>query len=168
MKLKKFGGTEQTVYRLVKPIAEDMGYLIWDVSFEKEGAYWYLRIFVDIPPEQAAEHPAGITIADCERLTKPINDAIDKADPISQAYVLEVGSAGLERELNQLWHFQSTVGMLVRARAIRPIDGEKEWIGILQSCDETQAVLMSEGRETPVVLPLKELSYVKRYIEFEF
>ena len=49
MKMKKFGGTEKVVYDLVKPIADEQGYSIWDVSFEKEGAYWYLRVFIDHP-----------------------------------------------------------------------------------------------------------------------
>ena len=114
MKMKKFGGTERVVYDLVKPIADEFGYTIWDVCFEKEGAYWYLRVFID--------HPDGITIEDCEKMTRPVNAAVDAADPISQAYVLEVGSAGLERELNQPWHFEESLGMEVRARAVRPID----------------------------------------------
>ncbi len=167
MKLKKFGGTEQIVYDLVAPIVTEMGYAIWDVCFEKEGAFWYLRIFVDFPPEEAAAHPDGITIADCERLTKPVNDAVDRADPISQAYVLEVGSAGLERELNQLWHFAASVGMEVRARAIRPIDGVREWIGILRECDGTQ-VTIELADETICKLALAELSYIKRYVALEF
>ncbi len=161
MKMKKFGGTEKTVYELVKPIAESLGYTIWDVSYEKEGAYWYLRVFID--------HPEGITIEDCEKATRPINVAIDKADPISQAYVLEVGSAGLERELNQDWHFEASLGMCVRARAIRPIDGEKEWIGILTGFDAAQITIQSQEEEAATVsLPLGELSYVRRYVDVEF
>ncbi len=159
MKMKKFGGTEKTVYELVKPIADAYGYRIWDVSFEKEGAYWYLRVFID--------HPDGITIADCEKMTRPVNTAIDAADPISQAYVLEVGSAGLERELNQPEHFEETLGMEVRARAIRPIAGEKEWIGILKAFDKEHVTIEYEdGTET--TLPLEELSYVRRYVAVEF
>ena len=90
MKMKKFGGTEKVVYDLVKPIADEQGYSIWDVSFEKEGAYWYLRVFID--------HPDGIDIEDCEKMTRPVNAAVDAADPIAQAYVLEVGSTGTGTE----------------------------------------------------------------------
>ena len=90
MKMKKFGGTEKVVYDLVKPIADEQGYSIWDVSFEKEGAYWYLRVFID--------HPDGIDIEDCEKMTRPVNAAVDAADPISQAYVLEVGRSGTGTE----------------------------------------------------------------------
>ena len=160
MKMKKFGGTEKVVSDLVKPIADEQGYSIWDVSFEKEGAYWYLRVFID--------HPDGIDIEDCEKMTRPVNAAVDAADPISQAYVLEVGSAGLERELNQPQHFAETLGMEVRARAIRPINGEKEWIGILTAYDTEQITIQPEEQEAPVTLPLADLSYVRRYVTVEF
>lgn len=160
MKMKKFGGTERAVYDLVKPIADQFGYSIWDVSFEKEGAYWYLRVFID--------HPDGITIEDCEKMTRPVNAAVDAADPIAQAYVLEVGSAGLERELNQPRHFEETLGMEVRARAIRPVDGVREWIGILTAFDAGHITIQPEEQETPVTLVLAELSYVRRYLAVEF
>ena len=156
MKMKKFGGTERTVYDLVKPIADRLGYAVWDVSFEKEGAYWYLRVFID--------HPDGITIDDCETMTRPVNAAIDAADPISQAYVLEVGSAGLERELNQPQHFEATLGMAVRARAIRPIDGVREWIGTLIAFDAEHITIQPEEQEMPMTLSLADLSYVRRYV----
>ncbi len=159
MKMKKFGGTERIVYDLVKPIADENGYNIWDVSFEKEGAYWYLRVFID--------HPDGITIEDCEKMTRPVNAAVDAADPISQAYVLEVGSAGLERELNQPFHFEATVGMEIRARAVRPVDGVKEWIGTLSGFDASHITIqLPEGTET--TLALADLSYVRRYVAVEF
>lgn len=160
MKMKKFGGTERTVCELVKPIADQFGYSIWDVSFEKEGAYWYLRVFID--------HPDGITIEDCEKMTRPVNVAVDAADPIAQAYVLEVGSAGLERELNQPWHFEATLGMEVRARAIRPVDGVREWIGVLTAYDAEHITIRSEESGESVALTLAELSYVRRYVAVEF
>ncbi|MCD8219482.1 MAG: ribosome maturation factor RimP [Ruminococcus sp.] len=160
MKMKKFGGTERKVYDLVKPIAEDLGYSIWDVSFEKEGAYWYLRVFAD--------HPDGMTIEDCEKLTRPVNAAVDAADPITQAYILEVGSAGLERELNQPKHFEETIGMTVRARAIRPIQGVREWIGTLTAWDGTQITLETADADASVTLVLAELSFVKHYVSTDF
>ena len=90
MKYKKFGATEQRVYDLIKPITDELGYYLWDVSYVKEGAMWYLRIFID--------QDEGITIEDCEKVTEPVNQILDEKDPIPQQYMLEVGSAGLERE----------------------------------------------------------------------
>ena len=74
MKLKKFGGTEQKIYDLVKPITDELGYYLWDVCYVKEGAAWYLRIFIDCDE--------GITIGDCEKVTEPVNKLLDEKDPI--------------------------------------------------------------------------------------
>ena len=111
MKFKKFGGTEQKVYDLIKPITDDLGYYLWDVCYEKEGAMWYLRVFID--------QDEGIGIEDCERATAPINQILDEKDPIPQSYMLEVGSAGLERELVKEEHFEVCQGDTVRIRFIR-------------------------------------------------
>lgn len=159
MKLKAFGSTEQYIYNAVKPIADELGFQIWDVRFEKEGACWYLRIFID--------HENGITIEDCEKMTEPVNHMLDTQDPISQNYILEVGSAGLERELNRTWHFEQGIGMVIRVRAIRPINGEREWIGTLISYTETDVVLQTEQAES-IHLPFAELAFIKRYEAFEF
>ena len=70
MKLKAFGATEQRIYNAVKPIADEFGFQIWDVRFEKEGACWYLRIFID--------QESGITIEDCEKMTEPVNKLLDE------------------------------------------------------------------------------------------
>ena len=131
---------------------------IWDVRFEKEGAYWYLRIFID--------QESGITIEDCEKMTEPVNKLLDEQDPISQNYILEVGSAGLEREFNRTWHFTDGIGTEVRARTIRPIDGEREFIGTLQSCKDDMLTLETETGS--ISLPLAALTFVKRYEAFEF
>ena len=86
MKIRKFGGTESRIYELVQPIAEEFGLIVWDVRFEKEGAMWYLRVFLD-----HMERPVNIT--DCENVTRPLNKLLDELDPIPQSYTLEVGSA---------------------------------------------------------------------------
>lgn len=162
MKMKKFGATEKMIYDLVEPVITQRGYILWDVVFEKEGAYWYLRIFVDRSEE--------ITIEDCEDLTRPVNDLLDKVDPISQSYILEVGSAGLERDLNQPWHFTKSLGMLVRARATRPVDGVREWIGVLTDFKdpEMEITLDLQDGSGEVTLHLADMAYVHRYIEVEF
>lgn len=159
MKIKKFGGTEKLVYDLVLPIAEELGYDIWDVSFEKEGAYWYLRVFID--------HEDGITIDDCEKMTRPVSDILDEKDPISQNYILEVGSAGLERTLCQGWHFESCIGETVQAHAIRPIYGERDWIGELAEFDG-EKIKIAMDEEKTVELNIAELAYVKLYAEIDF
>lgn len=158
MKLKKFGGTEQKIYDLVKPVTDELGYYLWDVSYVKEGASWYLRIFIDCDE--------GITIEDCERVTEPVNKILDEADPISQSYTLEVGSAGLERELLKEDHFEICEGDKVRIRFIRNIDGEKEISAFLKGADKNQVTVADEnGNEK--VFQLSDIAFVKLWFEFE-
>lgn len=158
MKLKKFGGTEQKVYALIKPITDELEYFLWDVSYVKEGALWYLRIFID--------RDEGITIEDCERATAPISDILDKTDPISQSYMLEVGSAGLERELLKEEHFEVCIGDRVRIRFIRGIDGEKEICAELKDADkESVTVVLDSGEEK--VYSFGDIAFVKLYLDFE-
>ncbi len=158
MKFKKFGGTEQKVYDLIKPITDELGYYLWDVCYEKEGALWYLRIFID--------QDEGISIEDCERATAPINKILDETDPISQSYMLEVGSAGLERELVKEEHFEVCKGDVVRIRFIRGEGGEKEINAVLVNADkEGVTVEIENGEERKY--PLTDIAFVKLYMEFE-
>ena len=158
MKLKKFGGTEQKVYDLVKPVTDELGYYLWDVCYVKEGAMWYLRIFID--------QDEGISIDDCERATAPINEVLDEADPISQSYMLEVGSAGLERELLREEHFGVCIGDDVRIRFIRSVDGEKEIKATLLGADRSSLTVRDESG-TERTLPLEEIAFVKLWFDFE-
>ena len=156
MKYKKFGGTEQRVYDLIRPITDELGYYLWDVCYEKEGAMWYLRVFID--------QDEGISIDDCEKATAPINEALDASDPISQSYLLEVGSAGLERELVKEDHFEVCLGDKVRLRLIRETDGEKEFIGELAGADKDGVSLRIEGGGERK-FPLADIAFVKLFFE---
>lgn len=158
MKLKKFGGTEQKIYDLVKPVTDELGYFLWDVCYVKEGASWYLRIFID--------RDEGITIDDCEKVTEPVNAILDEVDPIPQSYMLEVGSAGLERELLKEEHFEVCKGDKVRIRFIRSVDGEKEISAVLLGADKnTITVAADDGSEK--VLQLADIAFVKLWFDFE-
>ena len=94
----KGGNTAAAVRALAEPIAAQLGLSVWDVTFTKEGAQWYLRIYID--------KPDGVDIDDCERMTRAIDPVLDEADPIEDAYLLEVSSPGIERELTRADHFE--------------------------------------------------------------
>lgn len=160
MKLKKFGATEQRIYEMVTPMIEKMGYLVWDVRYEKEGADWYLRIFID-------SENAAISIQDCEKVTRPVSDMLDEEDPIPHHYILEVSSVGLDAELLRESHFDACIGCEVRARGIRPLpDGSREVIGILTAWDKDSVTVESGGQTQE--LPLSALAFVKLYFEFSY
>ena len=144
--------TVEIVESIVKPFAEELGLQLWDVTFKKEGADWYLRIFID--------KDGGVSIDDCVDLTHAVTKPIDEADPISQSYMLEVCSPGVERELKRDWHFEKYVGTSVMMRTIRPIDGVRDFNGILSAYENGDVtVKLQDGSE--ITVNKKETSYVK-------
>lgn len=137
MARKKGGNTVEAVWELAKPIVESLNLLIWDVRFVKEGAGWYLRIFID--------SEKGITIDDCEAVSRAIDEPLDRLDPIDQNYCLEVSSPGIERELVRQEHFDCFLGEDVLVKMIRPLNQiGKEFGGVLKQADKTNIVVEVE------------------------
>lgn len=125
----KVNSISETVYSIAKPIAESLNLEIWDVKFVKEGPNRYLRIFID--------NDAGITLDDCEKMSRAINDPLDELDPIPFSYILEVCSPGIERELTKDWHFQKYINSEIIIKFIRPNENnEKETVGTLVNFDK--------------------------------
>lgn len=120
---KKVGNVVAIVTGLVKPITDELNLTLWDVRFEKEGAHWYLRVFLD--------KEEGINITDCEAVNTPLNKLLDEVDPIDQEYIVEVCSTGLGRELNREQHFEVCKGSSINVKLIRPIDNVRDFTGIL-------------------------------------
>lgn len=128
----------EKVYELIKETVEKQGVNLWDVRFLKEGASWYLRVFID--------KTDGISIDDCTNVSHAIDPIIDAADPIDVSYYLEVCSPGIERELTRPRHFAESVGKKVRLKLYKAQDGVKEFTGILKSAADT-VVIETDGAE---------------------
>ena len=144
--------TVARVEEIVKPIAESLSLELWDITFSKEGTDWYLRIFID--------KDGGVSIDDCVDLTHAVTKPLDDADPISQSYMLEVSSPGVERELKKESHFEKYLGYPVMLRTIRPIDNVRDFGGILKAYENGEITLkLRDGRE--ITVNKKETSYVK-------
>lgn len=134
--MKKNGGNVAAVVRrLAEPIAEQLGYELWDVEFVKEGADYCLRITIDSPD--------GITIDDCERMHRAVDPALDEADPIENSYRLEISSPGIERELKTDRHIEACEGWDVELRLYAPVDGAKSYTGVLLPLGEDGSVRIS-------------------------
>lgn len=144
--------TAQRVEEIIKPFADELGLEIWDVRFAKEGTDWYLRIFID--------KEGGISIDDCVDLTHAVTKPLDEADPISQSYILEVSSPGVERELTRDEHFKKYVGSAVMLRAIRPVDGVRDFNGIMTAYEDKKITVKLED-EAEITFDKKDISYVK-------
>ena len=127
----------ERVYELIKDAVEAEGVRLWDVRFLKEGASWYLRVFID--------KPEGISIDDCTNVSHAIDPIIDEADPIDVSYYLEVCSPGIERELTRSRHYEESLGKQVRLKLYRAYDGKKEITGTLEDVTEENVTLITEG-----------------------
>ena len=132
----------ERVYELIKDAVEAEGARLWDVRFLKEGASWYLRVFID--------KPEGISIDDCTNVSHAIDPIIDEADPIDVSYYLEVCSPGIERELTRSRHYEESLGKQVRLKLYRAYDGKKEITGTLEDVTEENVTLVTEGNALTV------------------
>lgn len=150
---KKNGNTVDIVWKLAEPFAAQLGLSIWDVRFLKEGADWFLRIYID--------KPEGISIDDCEAMSRAINKPLDDLDPIEQSYCMEVSSPGLNRELVRDEHFAAFIGEPVRVKLFRPMqDGRRVLSGILEDYKDSTITLRPDGEEA-VSLAKKDTSSVR-------
>jgi len=145
-------GTVAICRALAEPFAEQLGLMLWDVRFVKEGASWYLRYYID--------KDGGVNIDDCVALSRLINPVLDEADPISQSYCLEVMSPGIERELTRPEHFEAYMDCAIVVRLIRPRDGVREFAGILTAYDEDGTVHMVDEDEQPLTFEKKDIALV--------
>ena len=126
-----------TVYDLIKPTVESLSITLWDVRFVKEGASYYLRVYID--------KSEGVTIDDCTLVSHAIDPVIDEADPIDKQYYLEVCSPGIERELTRDWHFKKMAGSKVSVKLFSAIDGKKEFCGTLGVSDSEISLMTEDG-----------------------
>ena len=115
------------VSAIIKETVEAQGVELWDVRYVKEGASYYLRVYID-----KAE---GINIDDCTNVSHAIDPILDEADPIKDSYYLEVCSPGIERELSRPEHYKKVLGEKIKLRLFKARDGVKEFIVILESFD---------------------------------
>ena len=150
--MAKGKNTVTAVWEIVEPYAKELGLEIWDVRFLKEGASWYLRIFID--------KDGGVGIDDCVNLSHAIDKPLDESDPIEQAYYLEVSSPGIERDLVRPEHFEAYIGEKVKVKMIRPVEGKREFSGILESYDEGNITVRTEG-DGGITFTKKEASWIK-------
>ena len=143
MKKKKSAKTgyrqyEERAEAIAAPIAEEFGIRIYDVEYVKEGEEFYLNVYID--------KDGGVTIGDCENVSRLLSDALDKDDPIKDPYTLIVSSPGLGRALTKDRHLQQSIGQDVEIHLYKPHPetGEKDIRGELLEFDEAQIILFAD------------------------
>ena len=151
--------TADIARQIAQPVAQDLGLTIWDIRFEKEGANWYLRYFID--------KPGGVGIQDCEAFSRAVDPLLDQADPIEQSYILEVSSPGIERTLTRPEHFELYTGKKIRIRLIRPSDGQRDFVGELVERGQDGALTL-QTQDGPMTFPKAEIAAVKTHVDIDF
>ena len=153
---KNKASTVEQVWEIAQPIAQGLGLEIWDIRFVKEGADWYLRIFID--------KEGGVSIDDCEAVSRPLSDRLDEVDPIEGSYVLEVGSAGADRPLKKPEHFTRFLGEQVEVRLYRPVNGRKDFHGALTAY-ENGDVTITPADGGPMTFAKKDVALTRLYVQ---
>ena len=128
---------EQKTEEILNPIVEEYGLELVDVEYVKEGSTWYLRAYID--------KPGGISIDDCEAVSRRLSDILDEKDYIDEAYILEISSPGLGRPLRKEKDYKRSLGEEVEIRTYRMIEKQKEFTGTLKEYDEKTVTIEEEG-----------------------
>ena len=139
---------EERVEELIKDKIENIGYILYDVEYAKEGPNYYLRIFID--------SEKGIDLNDCEKVSNEINEKLDEADYIKEQYFLEVSSPGIERILRKDRHLEQNIGKQVEAKLFKKDEnGSKNYIGELKKFDEETVTIDEVKIERKNIAQLK-------------
>lgn len=144
----------ETAAALARPVVEAAGCTLWDVEYIKEAGSWYLRVYID--------KEGGVSIDDCEAVSRPLSDLLDEHDPIEGSYTFEVSSAGADRVLKKPEHFAAFLGAEVEVKLYRPREGCKEFVGVLKGYEDGSAILDVGGREA--VFTKQETALVRLYL----
>lgn len=148
---------EQQTEQLLLPIIESNGFELVDVEYVKEAGTWYLRAYID--------KLGGITVNDCELVSRTFSDILDEKDYIEDTYIFEVSSPGLGRPLKKEKDFARSLGEEVEIRTYRAIDRQKEFIGILKEYDKDTVAIEYED-ETTQRFEKSEIALIRLAIHF--
>ena len=155
--MSKSGSVEKKVEELLLPIMEKNQFELVDVEFVKEGQNWYLRVFID--------KSTGVSIDDCELVSKALEKALDEKDPIEQAYILEVSSPGLDRPLKKETDFVKYAGEIVDIKLYKARNGVKEFQGSLKGLENGVVTIQTEEGED-LSFERKEIASVRLAVIF--
>ena len=148
---------ESKAEELVLPILSENNCSLVDVEYVKEAGDWYLRVYAD--------KEGGITVDDCEAISRAFSDVLDEKDFIKDAYIMEVSSPGLLRPLKKERDYERNKGKLIEIRTYKAVDGFKEFVGTLDSWDAANVTIIPEN-EDRITIDKKNISLIRQYVEF--
>lgn len=148
---------EKQTEELLEPIVSGFGFELVDVEYVKEAGTWYLRAYID--------KPGGITVDDCEAVSRKFSDVLDEKDYIEDTYIFEVSSPGLGRPLKKDKDFQRSLGEEVEIRTYRPIERQKEFVGELKAYDKESVTIVYED-DTEQTFQRQEIALIRLALDF--
>lgn len=148
---------EQRTEELLKPIIEEYRFELVDVEYVKEGSEWYLRAYID--------KEGGITVDDCELVSRRMSDLLDEEDYVEGSYIFEVSSPGLGRALKKEKDYIRSMGKEVEIRTYRAINKEKEFYGILKSYDDNNVTIEMDDK-TEMTFAKSEIALIRLAFNF--
>ncbi len=151
-----YSKVEQGVWDLAAPIAEKEGCFLYDVEYLKEGGIWFLRVYAD--------KEGGISLDECEVISRALSEKLDQKDPIDRNYYLEVSSPGIERKLKHKEHFDRYLGETVDIGLYKALNGSKQLTGTLTGFDGQNITMEVQGES--LTIPQKDTTVVHLHFEF--
>ena len=148
---------EQKAEAILTPIVESKGFELVDVEYVKETGTWYLRGYID--------KPGGITVNDCEDVSRAFSDILDEQDFIEDSYIMEISSPGLGRPLKKEKDYKRNLNKEVEIRTYRMIDKRKEFTGILKAYD-ADTVTIELDDETLKTFEKGEIALIRQAFDF--
>ena len=155
--MAKANNTELKVLPLLEPIVEANNLELVDLEFVKEGVNWYLRVYID--------KEGGVTLDDCEVVSRTLEAKLDEKDPIEQAYILEVSPPGLDRPLKKEADFVKFQGEIIDVKLYKAVNGSKQYQGKLLGL-ENGMLSIEEDNGNVVTFEHKDAASVRLAVIF--
>ena len=147
----------EKVEPLIQPVLEELNFELVDIEFTKEGKDHFLRVSID--------KPGGVDLNDCTIASEKISEVMDEEDPIAQAYYLDVSSPGAERPIKKEQDFQNAVNQPIYVSLYAPIEGEKEWLGILEAVEKDTITMQVKEKSKKDLLKFQEIRLLKHVMQ---
>ena len=125
---------------MLQPVVEGLGYEFWGLEYRSQGRHAVLRIFID-------DVEKGISVDDCEKVSRQVSGVLDVEDPIQVEYTLEVSSPGMDRPLFQLAQYEAFAGHRVEIRLRMPFEGRRKFQGLLKGIEDADVVVIVDDHE---------------------
>ena len=150
--------TTDVVDSLVRERIKELGFELDEVEYIKEYGSMVLTLYID--------SPNGVTLDDCERVSRAVEPVLDENDPIEEAYYLSVSSIGLDRPIKKDKDFQRNIGNKLQVKLYAPVTKKKELIGTLKGFDD-ESFTIAVDKLGDVTIKRKDAALIKLWIDFE-